>query len=60
MSKIYNIKTIKTRQDLKVTDYNLFENPEQINNLSPTYMGILKIFREVFKQIDFSKIIKEQ
>lgn len=57
MSKIYNIKT---KQELNVANYNLLEDPENINNLSYTYMRILQIFREVFKQIDFSKIIKEK
>lgn len=57
MPKIYNIKT---KQELNVANYNLLEDPENINNLSYTYMRILQIFREVFKQIDFSKIIKEK
>jgi hypothetical protein len=57
MSKIYSIET---SQDLNVRDYNIFENHEQVKNQSPTYMGVLKIFKEIFKQIDISKIIGDK
>lgn len=54
MSKSYSIKAT---QGLNVKDYNLFDSSEHVDNLSPTYMGILKIFKEIFKQVDMSKII---
>ncbi|WP_185155710.1 hypothetical protein [Dysgonomonas sp. 521] len=57
MSKIYSIDAT---QDLKRREYNLFENREQENNLSPTYVGILKIFKEIFKQVDIAKIISNK
>lgn len=57
MSKIYSIDT---SHDLKIREYNLFDNREQESNLSPTYVGILKIFKEIFKQVDISKIIGDK
>jgi hypothetical protein len=58
MSKIYSIETT---QDLNVRDYILFESHDQINNQSSTpYLGILKILKEIFKQVDISKIIGDK
>ena len=57
MSKVYSIKTT---QNMNVNDYNIFDNYETINNLSPTYMEILKIFKEIFKHVDISKIINDK
>ena len=57
MSKGYNIKTT---QNMNLKDNNIFDNYEAINNLSPTYMEILKIFKEIFKHVDISKIINDK
>lgn len=57
MSKVYSIKST---QNMNMNDYNIFDNYEAINNLSPTYIEILKIFKEIFKHVDISKIINDK
>jgi len=57
MAKIYNIEN---NQKNNVTECSPFEvkKQEEVKEVSPVYMEVLKIFKEAFSYVDITKIIK--
>ncbi len=57
MAKSYSITNI---QESGIKECRPFNSPQQndIINYSPTYVEILNIFKEVFKLVDLTQIIK--
>lgn len=58
MAKIYHINVL-SEGDKKASLYSVDFSKSTTENQLSVYNGVLGVFREVFKAIDFSKIISK-
>lgn len=58
MAKFYNIESSTKKE---ITECRPFDTPkqEEVNEVSSTYMEVLKIFKEALSYVDIMKIIKK-
>jgi len=57
MAKIYNVDT---NQDIKISNYHVFDSQPFESENSTTYMSVLNIFRKVFTLTDLSFLARKK